>query len=961
MPRFKTFAIAVALLAAFLMPDSLFSQQFKSVTEISGIPMFGITSVVEDNGGFIWGASRTGIIRATTHDCSFYYLPFHSAGVMKVRLASRGDLLAGVSQNGKVFRYNPVHDRFESWVDIPRRIIDRNWVSGITIAGDSSVWMGTTAGILRYDGKRLSRINLASQPEYAYIVPLCEDWLFAVSPSGFYHINMATAKATRLPGKFGRMVSGARFDRPSGKVWIGTHKGEIYSYDIFNCRFRKVAELSPGLIVRDIVATGPDALYAAMEGGGVLTVNPKTGETVARLTEDIEDPTTIKDNNVRAMLFDSRKRLWVSTTSGGLQFAETEHSGIRRIAHTVNDPLSLHNNNVNKIAFDSKGNMWIATNDGVSVRDRATGLHTRIYDGRQMSVLSVAIDSDDRVYASTYGNGVFVIDGTTRRELRHLTGEDSPVFGWGQFVFATFIDRDGQVWFGGNRESVTRFSPTTGEIKLYEPLSAFCFSQLPTGEILAGGGEGISVVGDPDGEKLLSNAVVNSMTMAGDTLWACTTEAGVVGFVAGTKERIRVSVDDDLRSDHARAAVPTPTGLWISTSRGISCYDAKEKTMRGFTAGELLTNSVFGAGAGCVTPDGEVAFGTAEGVVIFSPELITKREAEGRIFFSDIKTGGKSIRDNADSPLLCPVDSLKEVTLDYTDNSLTVNLMPLGDVSKRPGFSWKLDGIDENWCDISPVSYINYSNIPPGKHTLHVRLHDGGVLAERSIIVQVNPPFWQTWWFRLLAIATLAALVVFAMRQYAVQMRLRYATEKIEFLTRMADSMPTAQPLPAAQPEKQDVETVQADKKEVRKVIIAPDAKLSVEISPKSEGVAESCGGPSSDDSFLMKAVNCVTSNISNENFDKAEFASAMAMSPSLLYKRIKTLTGMPIVEFIRSIRLSRAKDLLMTRRYNVTEVSEMCGFTSAGYFSRVFRDHFGTAPTQLSAPKEEKAVGVEC
>lgn len=91
-----------------------------------------------------------------------------------------------------------------------------------------------------------------------------------------------------------------------------------------------------------------------------------------------------------------------------------------------------------------------------------------------------------------------------------------------------------------------------------------------------------------------------------------------------------------------------------------------------------------------------------------------------------------------------------------------------------------------------------------------------------------------------------------------------------------------------------------------------------------------------------------VKANISNSEFGKDEFALAMNVSPSLLYKKIKSLTNQSPTEFIRNVRLNQALELLQTGKYTVTEVSELCGFSSAGYFSTVFRKYFGKSPSEL-------------
>jgi CheY-like chemotaxis protein/anti-sigma regulatory factor (Ser/Thr protein kinase) len=101
-------------------------------------------------------------------------------------------------------------------------------------------------------------------------------------------------------------------------------------------------------------------------------------------------------------------------------------------------------------------------------------------------------------------------------------------------------------------------------------------------------------------------------------------------------------------------------------------------------------------------------------------------------------------------------------------------------------------------------------------------------------------------------------------------------------------------------------------------------------------------------DKFVKKLVEVAWANISNPSFDKDEFASTMNVSASLLYKKTKSLTGQSPTDLIKTIRLRHASELLQSRNYTVTEVSELCGFSSVGYFSTVFKNFFGKSPTDL-------------
>lgn len=99
-------------------------------------------------------------------------------------------------------------------------------------------------------------------------------------------------------------------------------------------------------------------------------------------------------------------------------------------------------------------------------------------------------------------------------------------------------------------------------------------------------------------------------------------------------------------------------------------------------------------------------------------------------------------------------------------------------------------------------------------------------------------------------------------------------------------------------------------------------------------------------DEFVKRAIEVVTENISNTEFLKDNFASEMNVSASLLYKKLKSLTDLSPVDFTRIIRLNHSLEMLKTGKYNVTEVCDLSGFSSIGYFSYAFKKHFGVPPS---------------
>ncbi|MCD8262691.1 MAG: helix-turn-helix domain-containing protein [Bacteroides sp.] len=110
----------------------------------------------------------------------------------------------------------------------------------------------------------------------------------------------------------------------------------------------------------------------------------------------------------------------------------------------------------------------------------------------------------------------------------------------------------------------------------------------------------------------------------------------------------------------------------------------------------------------------------------------------------------------------------------------------------------------------------------------------------------------------------------------------------------------------------------------------------------------ESIYGNELNDKFVKKAFEVVHKNMSNFEFSKDEFASQMHVSPSMLYQKLKALTEQSPLDFIRMIRFNYTMELLKSQTYSITEISEMCGFSSPSYFSTAFRKYFGKSPAEV-------------
>jgi signal transduction histidine kinase/ligand-binding sensor domain-containing protein/DNA-binding response OmpR family regulator len=101
------------------------------------------------------------------------------------------------------------------------------------------------------------------------------------------------------------------------------------------------------------------------------------------------------------------------------------------------------------------------------------------------------------------------------------------------------------------------------------------------------------------------------------------------------------------------------------------------------------------------------------------------------------------------------------------------------------------------------------------------------------------------------------------------------------------------------------------------------------------------------DEKFLASALAIIEKNISDAEFRVETLAKELNMEHMALYRKIKALTGQTAVEFIRTIRLKRAAQLLIQQQLTVAEITYDVGFNDLQYFRTCFKKQFGVSPSE--------------
>lgn len=102
------------------------------------------------------------------------------------------------------------------------------------------------------------------------------------------------------------------------------------------------------------------------------------------------------------------------------------------------------------------------------------------------------------------------------------------------------------------------------------------------------------------------------------------------------------------------------------------------------------------------------------------------------------------------------------------------------------------------------------------------------------------------------------------------------------------------------------------------------------------------------DEELIQRALEYIEKNMDNTEYAVEELSRDLGMTRMNLYRKLQSITGNTPSDFIKSIRLKRAAQLLQGSRLTMAEVADRVGFSSASYFTKCFKEIFGVTPTNM-------------
>jgi ligand-binding sensor domain-containing protein len=763
---------------------------FANYSVDDGLPHSQVNHVLQADDGYLWIATNMGVSRFDGHEFRSYSAK-DGMGDNKVRVIfqpSPGSLLFG-HENGTLSWWDG--KRFEVLQLRPetRRIL--------CIYKDLSddVWIGTEgAGVFRLKGEDLLKnLRRAAYVQYNYSSGLSRDVLgVARIRNGpcLFITDLGLKQMDKNSGRFS-------FYKPNGldvvqfssilvdgkdNIWLGTVKEGLYRYAHGRSGFTRYDTVSGELgsnFVTCLKLNRRGEVMAGTWGGGLSVI----GEgRVIRLAEE----NGLGENKIRCVMEDSEGNIWAGTNQNGLScFRGGGFEVYFRSRGGTNTQIGA-------VYGDSRGRMWFGANSRIMLVRQAGARAETIelgYSGRDAEVTSINEDRRGRIWVSTWGGGVFLLDPATL-EVSRFTGRipaSSDITFNENFIYSMYPDRKGRIWFS-MLQGLSVFDPAENSIKTYtrrEGLPENSITALQEDRLgrlwIGTSGRGLCIF---DGRRFTPvrpadiriNPSISSLAMdPSGKIWVATEGGGVYCFDG--RKYSNFTIADGLPSNYVSfIEADRNGGIWLGTHKGVCLYLPGQKNGIVFDKTDKHARIEAKPNAAFLDSRGDIWAGTINGVLKINTAKVALNRKEAVTYITAVKVYQDTLRSEG-------------IRLNFRRNYLSFFFKGLcfSDPDKVL-YQYKLEGADKDWQTVSQ-NYATYNNLSPGKYVFMVRSSNNhGVWNPVPVTYrfEITPPFWMTWWFytgsALLLIVLVFVFVKF--RERNLRLEKRHLEQMVDARTR---------------------------------------------------------------------------------------------------------------------------------------------------------------------------------
>jgi len=216
--------------------------------------------------------------------------------------------------------------------------------------------------------------------------------------------------------------------------------------------------------------------------------------------------------------------------------------------------------------------------------------------------------------------------------------------------------------------------------------------------------------------------------------------------------------------------------LWLGTDKGLSKFSPETESFKNYFEADGTHSNNYSK-AGLKLKSGEILFGSTNGFILFHPDSLKQNYLIPPVVLTQIKIFEDEVfEDLSETPQL--ILKANQNTLTFEFSALDYNL------PEANKYLYKLEGSDLDWTETDAENRsIRYTNLPPGNYTFLLKgTNNSGVWGSLSTPVEIIilSPFWKRWWFILLVLLSLIAVIILAVLNRAKDLIKEKKTRELE-------------------------------------------------------------------------------------------------------------------------------------------------------------------------------------
>lgn len=963
----------ILLFACFFLPVCAATGQYNfiRVDGADGLSNSHVKSIIQDSYGFIWLGTRNGLNRYDGVSMKLYHCYDEALGhgnqvISALFEDNQRHLWVGTDDGvyiqdlatGKFTFFDACTDEGEQ--------IKNNWIEDILADHSGNIWVNVpNQGVFRYQvetGKLFRYIPCPGKDKSKdFPQSICVDkegivWVGTYG-AGIYRYS---PEQDKFVGYAGEALKGDfifTLCDYGDELIVGVHEEELKR---FNKKTGEVSVFPAPEVHRKIIRYAicyDDELWVGTQNG-VYVINEKQN-SVQHIPADAGGAYGLGDAIVDKIYRDREGGIWICTQFGGASYLP-----VRTLEFSVYLPGMLgavSGRRISELAEGKDGIVWVSTQDGgVCYWNPGLQSFTEVPESPDRQNVLSLFASDDLIGAGYFKGGIDLI--TPQGQVKAFYPEQMGISegsvyalhrdrqgtiwlgdGWNifrsidkgrtfekmeQFGYAymrdIFEDKNGNIWVATMGNGIFRYNPQTNETVNYKYSPADKISKDNTTKEenhLFGNTPSVEASSEIS-TSISTNEVTGISEDSQGFLWFSTDRGGLLRFNPET-ETFRTYTKADGLPDNVtyKAVEDEQHRIWFGTDCGLVCLHPETDSLHVYTRTDGLPDNQFNYKSALAASDGTIWMGTINGLVSFNPNTIHPNRFVPPIYITGMRVQGRETPFDPDG-----------VRLPYRSN-VSFDFVALSYTSPEANrYAYKMEGIDEDWNHTSDAHTASYAQLPPGDYTFRVRgSNNDGVWnpEEATLSIRILPPWWRTVWAYLIYIVILSGSFVLSLRTYR-----RREVQKIREQQLLAELA-------------REREAHRTHEHFINQINYGA-------CTPQGNAMSKA------DEQLMSQLIGKVRDNLGDANYNVEALAAAMNMSRSSLHRKIKSLTDLSSLDFIRVIRLKRAAELLQEGELRINEICDRVGFQSPSYFAKVFQKQFGVTPTEFAQKSRNNGAAAD-